>query len=149
MIRAIFISTIVLFFGCSSDSSLPYELRLTPSGLGAIKIDTPLDKIPSTLVGFETNKLYPISPQIDEIIFELTRADAKIAHIIYDTNREKISQIHILSKEILTSKNDAISQTISDDAICEANICYYSDEPSIFLEILDNKEIAQIYYKEP
>jgi len=127
-----------LVIGCSTpNNTLPYPLIISEEGLGAIHPDTPYDEISTSLSGFEFEKLSQISPEHPEMIYQMKRGKALIAHIVSDPSGKKISAIYILSSQIKTKNNlgvgDPLPQT--ESLKCLNDLCQNTDEPSLHYRI--------------
>lgn len=152
LILRIFITALVLvLIGCSTPSdTLPYPLIISEEGLSAIHPDTPFEQISTSLSGFEFEKLSQISPQESEIIFQIKRGSAAMAHIVSDSSGKKIASIHILSPLIKNKNNQGLGDLLLQTKTlkCNDNLCYYPEEPSLLYRI-DSKSrtIREITYQ--
>jgi len=143
---------IALFLiGCGTpDETLPYTLTVSEEGLGAIHPETPFEQISTSLSGFEFEKLSQISPQESEIIFQMKRGNAAMAHIVSDSSGKKIAAIHILSPLIKNKNHQGLGDSLplSTTLQCQDQECHYTNEPSLHYRI-DPKErtILEITYQ--
>ncbi len=123
-----------LLVGCSKPSeTLPYPLTISEEGIGAIHPNTPIDQLNTTLSGFEFQKLNPVSPDQQAVIFQIKRGDTLIAQIFSDGSGKKISSIHILSPLIKNKSHVGLGDRLPSDKklVCDHDLCHTLDEPSL------------------
>lgn len=132
----------LLLTGClTQNTALPYSLRITEEGLGAIHADTPFDQVSTSLSGFTFEKLSQISPDQSEMIYQMKRGERVLAHIVSDPSRKKIATIHILSPLIKNKYDQGVGDPLPrvNTLLCTAEECRYRDEPSLRYRIDPNQ----------
>lgn len=132
----------LLLTGClTQNTALPYSLRITEEGLGAIHANTPFDQVNTSLSGFTFEKLSQISPGQSEMIYQMKRGERVLAHIVSDPSGKKIATIHILSPLIKNKYGQGVSDPLprTNTLLCTAEECRYRDEPSIRYRIDSNQ----------
>lgn len=132
----------LLFKGClTQNTALPYSLRISEEGLGAIHADTPFDQVSTSLSGFSFEKLSQISPGQSEMIYQMKRGESIIAQIVSDPSGKRITTIHILSPLIKNKYDQGIGDPLplTNTLLCTAEECRYRDEPSILYRIDSNQ----------
>ncbi|MGA9046709.1 hypothetical protein [Sulfuricurvum sp.] len=132
----------LLFTGClTQNTALPYSLRITEEGLGAIHADTPFDQVSTSLSGFTFEKLSQISPDQSEMIYQMKRGERVLAHIVSDPSGKKIATIHILSPLIKNKYDQGVGDPLprANTLLCTAEECRYQDEPSLSYRIDPNQ----------
>ncbi len=148
--RYLSILIVWLLSGCSEPAStLPYPLVITQEGLGAIHPETPIDQIPTLMVGFEIEKLSAVSSSNEASIYQIKREGTLLAHVVSDRSGKKIDSIHILSPLIKDGYNQAINEPLKEKGfLCESGRCTDPSSPQIIYTIdPKNRTILEITYQ--
>lgn len=150
LMRYLLILMVWLLSGCSEPTStLPYPLFITQEGLGAIHPETPIDQIPTLMVGFEIEKLSAVSSSDEASIYQIKRGDTLLAHVVSDSSGKKIDAIHILSPLIKDTHDQAIHEPLKKTPfLCEGNRCTDPSSPRIHYTIdPNNRTILEITFQ--
>lgn len=145
---------ILLFFilgGCSSEQSttLPYPLVVSEDGLGSIHPNTPIDQIPTQMIGFEIEKLSAVSSADQAAVYLIKKNGNILAQIISDKSGKKIDSIHILSPLIKDTYDQTINMPLKEKSfLCEGSRCADPRSPQIFYTIdPKSRTILEITYQ--
>lgn len=127
----------LLLIGCSQPStSLPYPLVISEEGLGAIHPDTPMEEIPSLMIGFKAEKLTPVSSSATEILYQIKRGGTPIAHIVSDPSGKRVASIHVLSPAIKDPYDQSIGQPLKAPSfVCQNGRCTDPSKPQLIYNI--------------
>lgn len=145
--------TILLFFllsGCSEQSTtLPYPLIISQEGLGAIHPGTPIDQIPTLMVGFEVEKLSAVSSVDQATIYQIKRNGATLAQVISDKSGKKVDSIHVLSPLIKDTYDQGINEPLKEQSFhCQGNQCTDTSSPQMSYTVdPKNRTILEITYQ--
>lgn len=147
ILRILVLSLITLYLsGCSTPKdALPYPLTISEEGLGSIHPNTPFNQLNSSLSGFTFEKLSRVSPDQNQLIFQLKRGKMLIADIVSDSSGKKIAEIQIVSPLIKNKNHQGLGDQLpmSKTLRCKNDLCYYENEPSLHYRIDLNTQIIQ------
>lgn len=124
--------------GCDvPNEPLPYPLTISEEGLGSIHHNTPFDQVSSSLSGFTFEKLSQISPDQNQIIFQMKRGKSSIADIVSDPSGKKIAEIQVVSPLVKNKYDQGIGDTLplSKALQCDDDLCHNENEPSVHYRI--------------
>lgn len=132
---------ILALHGCDAPNEpLPYPLTISEEGLGAIHPDTPFDQVTTSLSGFSFEKLSKISPDQNQIIFQMKRGKSTVADIVSDPTGKKIAEIHVISPHIKNKHAQGLGDPLplSKTLRCSDDRCSDATEPSVYYRIERN-----------
>ncbi|MBD3798808.1 hypothetical protein [Sulfuricurvum sp.] len=150
LMRLLILSIALILSGCFEPSTtLPYPLIISQEGLGAIHPKTPIDQIPTLMVGFEVEKLSAVSSVDEATIYQIKRGGTTLAQIVSDKSGKIVDSIHILSPLIKDTHNQTIHEPLKKKPfLCKGERCTDPSSPLILYTIdPKNRTILEITYQ--